>query len=93
MAAVNSVTISPASATVVPNSEIQFNAKVSGTGFFNKSVTWTLKGANSSKTYVDVRGTVFIGADETATTLTLNADSNENPSKVATATITVYKGK
>lgn len=93
VAAVNSVTISPASATVVPNSEIQFNAKVSGTGFFNKSVTWTLKGANSSKTYVDVRGTVFIGADETATTLTLNADSNENPSKGATATITVYKGK
>ena len=93
VAAVNSVTISPASATVVPNSEIQFNAKVSGTGFFNKSVTWTLKGANSSKTYVDVRGTVFIGADETATTLTLNADSNEDPSKGATATITVYKGK
>lgn len=93
VAAVNSVTISPASATVVPNSEIQFNAKVSGTGFFNKSVTWTLKGANSSKTYVDVRGTVFIGVDETATTITLNAESNENPSKGATATITVYKGK
>lgn len=93
VAAVNSVTISPASATVVPNTEIQFNAKVSGTGFFNKSVTWTLKGANSSKTYVDVRGTVFIGVDETATTITLNADSNENPSKGATATITVYKGK
>ena len=93
VAAVNSVTISPASATVVPNSEIQFNAKVSGTGFFNKSVTWTLKGANSSKTYVDVRGTVFIGVDETATTITLSANSNENPSKGATATITVYKGK
>jgi hypothetical protein len=93
VAAVNSVTISPASATVVPNSEIQFNAKVSGTGFFNKSVTWTLNGANSSKTYVDVRGTVFIGVDETATTITLNADSNENPSKGATATITIYKGK
>lgn len=91
--AVNSVTISPASATVVPNSEIQFNAKVSGTGFFNKSVTWTLKGANSNKTYVDVRGTVFIGVDETATTIMLNADSNENPSKGATATITIYKGK
>ena len=89
----NTVTISPASATVVPNSEIQFNAKVSGTGFFNKTVKWTLKGANSSKTYVDVRGTVFIGVDETATTITLNAESNENPSKVATATITVYKGK
>lgn len=93
VAAVNSITISPASATVVPNSEIQFNAKVSGTGFFNKSVTWTLKGENSSKSYVDVRGTVFIGADETATTLTLNAVSNENPSKGTTATITVYKGK
>lgn len=93
VAAVNTVTISPANATVVPNSEIQFNAKVSGTGFFNKSVTWTLKGANSSKTYVDVRGTVFIGVDETATTITLNAESNENPSKVATATITIYKGK
>ena len=93
VAAVNTVTISPASATVVPNSEIQFNAKVSGTGFFNKTVTWTLKGANSSKSYVDVRGTVFIGADETAATLTLNADSNENPSKGAIATITVYKGK
>lgn len=93
VAAVNTVTISPASATVVPNSEIQFNAKVSGTGFFNKTVKWTLKGAISSKTYVDVRGTVFIGADETATTLTLNADSNENTSKKATATITVYKDK
>lgn len=93
VAAVNTITISPASVTVVPNSEIQFNAKVSGTGFFNKTVTWTLKGANSSNTYVDVRGTVFIGADETATTITLNADSNENPSKGATATITIYKGK
>lgn len=93
VAAVNTVTISPASATVVPNSEIQFNAKVSGTGFFNKTVTWRLKGAISSKTYVDVRGTVFIGADETATTISLNAVSNENPSKEATATITIYKGK
>lgn len=93
VAAVNTVTISPASATVVPNSEIQFNAKVSGTGFFNKTVTWTIKDANSSNTYVDVRGTVFIGADETATTVTLNAASNENPSKDATATITIYKGK
>ena len=92
MAAVNSVTISPASATVVPNSEISFNAVVSGTGFFNKTVKWTLKGANSSKTYVDVRGTVFIGSDETATTLSLNANSNENPSKVGTATITVHRG-
>jgi hypothetical protein len=92
VAAVNSVTISPASATVVPNSEIQFNAKVIGTGFFNKTVKWTIKGANSSKTYVDVRGTVFIGADETATTISLNADSNENPLKGATATITVHKG-
>ena len=92
VAAVNSVTISPASATVVPNSEISFNAVVSGTGFFNKTVKWTLKGANSSKTFVDVRGTVFIGADETATTLSLNANSNENPSKVGTATITVHRG-
>lgn len=92
VAAVNSVTISPTSATVVPNSEIQFNAKVIGTGFFNKTVKWTIKGANSSKTYVDVRGTVFIGADETATTISLNADSNENPSKGATVTITVYNG-
>lgn len=93
VAAVNTVTISPASATVVPNSEIQFNAKVSGTGFFNKTVTWTLNGANSSKTYVDVRGKVFIGADENAPTLSLNANSNENPSKKETATITVYNGK
>lgn len=93
VAEVNSVTISPASATVVPNSEIQFNAKVSGTGFFNKSVTWTLKGATSSKSYADIRGTVFIGADETATTVTLNAVSNENPLKRATATITIYKGE
>lgn len=93
VSAVNTVTISPASATVVPNSEIQFNAKVSGTGFFNKTVKWTLKGANSSKTYVDVRGTVFICADETATTLTLIAESNENSSKEATATITIYKGE
>ena len=92
VAAVNTVTISPATATVVPNSETSFNAVVGGTGFFNKTVKWFIKGNTSSKTNIDARGTLFIANDETATTITVVAQSNENPAKSGNATITVYKG-
>lgn len=42
----------------------------------DKSVTWSLTGANSISTHVDEYGKVFIGKDETASSLVLVAKSN-----------------
>lgn len=86
---VTAVDVTPATASVAKGKTIQMTASVTGTGFFNKAVTWGVTGAASSATSISPTGLLTVGADETATSLTVKAVSIADSSKTDTATITV----
>ena len=54
-----------------------------------QEVTWTVEGAASADTKIDENGTLTIGLDETAETLTVRATSVADPTKSGTAVVHV----
>ena len=86
--AVTSVNISPSPSTVHVGKTQTFAATVSGTGDYNKNVTWSVSGNKSTNTKIE-NGTLTVGEDETAETLTITATSVGDSAKSATATVTV----
>ena len=92
---VSSVTVTPETANTVKGGNVNLQAVVNGSGFFDRSVTWTLSGANSTGTVITPAGNLQVAADETATTITVTATSNAKvkPSKSGSSTITVYDNK
>ena len=86
---VSSVSVTPATANTVKGGNVNLQAVVKGTGFYDHSVSWSLSGANSTGTVITAAGDLHIAADETATTITITATSNANPSKSGTSTITI----
>ena len=83
---VNSITLSPATATVNKGNMLQLNAVVETTGFAPKTVIWSV---DSELSTISQNGLLSVGADETATTLTVTATSTFDEAKTGTATITV----
>ena len=86
---ITGVTVTPATATIQTGGEQQFNATVSGTGAFDQTVTWSVSGNQSDGTTIDQNGLLTVGADETATTLTVTAISNGDSTKSGRASVTV----
>lgn len=86
---VTSVTVSPATATVAKGQHAQLSANVVTTNFASKAVTWSMTGAAKAETQIDNSGNLFVASDETATTLTIKATSNADPTKSGSATITI----
>ena len=94
---VSSVSVTPAAANTVKGGNVNLQAVVNGSGFFDRSVTWTLQGANSSGVVISLaEGTVItpagklqVAADEKAKTITVTAKSNAEPSKTGKSTITI----
>ena len=86
---VSSVSVTPATANTVKGGNVNLQAVVNGSGFFNRSVTWSLSGANSTGTVITPAGDLHVAADETATTITVTATSNATPSKSGSSTITI----
>ena len=84
------VTVTPETANTVKGGNVNLQAVVNAQGFVDRSVTWTLSGANSTGTVITPAGNLQVAADETATTITVTATSNANPSKSGSSTITVY---
>lgn len=84
--AINSVTVSPATAEVVKGKTQQFTATVDKTGEIADTVTWSV---NSTKSTISDTGLLTVGADETAKTLTVTATSTADTTKSDTATVTV----
>ena len=84
---ITSVTINPTSAEVEKGKTQQFAAEVSGTGEYNKSVQWSVTGGTDST--IDGNGKLTVGANETATTLTVIAKAAGDTSKTASAIVTV----
>ena len=86
---VSFVSVTPAAANTVKGGNVNLHAVVNGSGFFDRSVTWSLSGANSTGTVITPTGNLQVAGDETATTITVTATSNAEPSISGSSTITI----
>lgn len=86
---ITGVTVSPDIAAIKQGETQQFTATVSGTGNFDNTVTWTVEGAVSTNTKIDENGKLTIGADETASSITVKAIANGDHTKSASVMVTV----
>lgn len=84
--AITSVTVTPGALTIAKGQTAQLNVVVATTGFAPQAVTWSI---DSELSTVNSNGLVTVGADETATTLTVTATSKYDNTKTGTATITI----
>lgn len=87
--AIDSLTIMPSEQSIAKGYSGYVRTIVDFVGDIDTSVTYSIATATSDNTYVTESGEVFIGADETASTLTVTATSVANSGKTATATINV----
>ncbi len=88
---VSGVSVTPSTAAVEKGGSQQFSVNLSGQGSFDESVTWSVEGAASASTSITQDGLLSVGADETATTLTVRATASDN-TKSGAATVTVTEG-
>jgi formylglycine-generating enzyme required for sulfatase activity len=86
---VSTVTVSPSTANVAKSGTESFSAEVVGTGDPAQTVNWEVTGKNSEDTTIDLDGNLTVAADETATSLTVQATSTVDTSKSGTAAVTV----
>lgn len=86
---VTSVTVTPATATVLKGQSLHLTANVVTTNFAPKSVTWTMTGNTSQDTHIDIYGNLFVAEDETGTKITVTATSTFANTETGTSTITV----
>ena len=86
---VTSVTVTPATATVLKGQSLHLTANVVTTNFAPKSVTWSMTGNTSQDTHIDIYGNLFVAEDETGTTITVTATSTFDNTNTGTSTITV----
>lgn len=91
--AVQSVAISPTSASVSHGQNVQFTATVTATGMASKAVTYNVSAESgnitSKDTTITSSGVLHVGADETATVLNVTAISIFDSTKTADATVTI----
>lgn len=86
---ITAVTVTPATVSVAKGANTTLTATVTGTGVFPKSVEWSVTGASSSSTTISPYGTLYVGADETAATLTVKATSTYDTTQAGSSTVTV----
>jgi uncharacterized protein YjdB len=87
----DALTVTPSAITrqVGLRQMVTFSAELTGLGYLPQGVTWSVDGENLTDSSVTPDGTLNIGANESAGTLTVTATSVFDPSKTATATITL----
>lgn len=85
--AVTSVTVSPDAATLPIGGSLQLTATVAGTGFVDKSVTWS--SADSDSVSVSPTGMVTVLDGDDEDTVVITATSTADSTKTDTATITI----
>lgn len=85
---IDSVTITPDTATVTKGQSLQFSTTVTGSGFYSKSVKYEIV-EDTDKSEINSNGKLTVGADETETELTVKVSSVEDVSKTATAVVTI----
>ena len=89
---VTAVTVSPAAANVAQGTSIVMTAEVAGTGLFEKTVEWSVKGteALASGTHIDgTSGVLRVASDETVgNVLTVTAMAKDGQTGTAQITVT-----
>lgn len=88
---VNTVTVTPATATVAKGASKAFAAAVTGEGAVSNGVLWSVSGTAAVKagTKIDENGTLTIASNETNTALTVTATSKQDGTKSGMAAVTV----
>ena len=86
---ITGVSIAPESAAVEKGGEQQFTATVTGTGAYNQAVIWSVSGNEASGTAISNNGLLLVDDNETAASLTVTATAIGDPSKFASASVTV----
>lgn len=84
---INSVAVTPATASLPKGGKLNMNANVDASGIVDASVTW--KVSDESKATIDSYGLLSIKDDAAAGNITVTATSVANTSKKGTATITI----
>lgn len=87
---VDSVTVSPSTATVTAGQAVVFTADVETDGFAKNSVIWSVSGNTSAETEI-INGTLYVGLNETGS-ITVTATSTFDESVNGTAAVTVVGG-
>lgn len=92
---VTTVTVSPSSSNVAQGTSIVMSAKVAGTGLFEKTVEWSVKGtgALASGTRIDgTSGVLRVASDEkVGNVLTVTATAKDGKTGTAQVTVTAAK--
>ena len=87
-ATVNNVYISPAKVTLAIGDRYQFSATVEGEGDYSDDVRWSVINNRSSNTSITSGGMLTLGADETASSISVVATSVANTAVSGTAVVT-----
>jgi len=90
--AVTEVNVSPSSAYIRRNSNLQLNAVVYGTNSPPQGVTWSIEGNTSNATNISSSGRLTVAQNEMAGTIFVHARSTHSPSMYGTATMSVLPG-
>ena len=89
---ITEVTVSPTTANVAQGTSIVMSAEVTGTGLFEKTVEWSVKGAGAlaSGTRIDgTSGVLRVASDETVgNVLTVTATAKDGQTGTAQVTVT-----
>ena len=85
---VDSITVSPATADILPGQKLQLTANVVATGGASKAVGWSVAGATDDTTSIDSNGLLTVGAAEQGP-LVVTATSVYTAGVSGSATITV----
>lgn len=86
---VDSVSVTPTSASVTAGQKMSFMATVMTTGFADKSVIWSVSGNASTSTTINSDGLLSVSTDETATSISVTVTSVADSAKSAVATVKV----
>ena len=86
--AIDSVTVSPAAATVVPGQTLLLSAEVATENFASKAVDWSIS-PETEGVSIDIHGQLTVGPDVSDATLTVTATSVFDSTVSDSATITV----
>lgn len=87
-----SVQVVPGNVSMARGTSYAFSATVTGNNNPNTTVSWAVGGAKSSGTTIQSNGLLTVSGEETATTLTVTAISNQNSSVQGKAQVTLTGG-
>lgn len=86
---VTGVSVTPPNVSVQAGRAVAFSADVTTTGFAESDVTWEITTAVRGDTHLGEDAILYVGSNETATTITIRATSVADESVYGEATVTV----